>query len=650
MSSRMRIVAGVLGVGLVVLCVRLVQLSVVRVSALAERAADQYRQRVTVAPRRGAIVDRNARLLAFSTEGASLYVRPAELPAPRDTPIRLLADQLALPTPRVDAALNAAAPFVWLRRGVSPDVAQRVKALKLPGVYSLTTQRRVYPHARLGAALLGFVDVDARGLEGLEAVYDGYLLRAAARSLGERDARGRTMFVQGGPQQPETFQLRLALDTRLQYIAQRELERAVHDSGARAGSVVVLDPRTFAVLALAQLPSFDPNRPAEFAADARRNRVVSDCYEPGSTLKALVVAATLDARQATEVDHFFCENGAYRVGGHTIHDVRPHAELRVDQILSVSSNIGAAKLGERLGAERYLAYLRAFGLGQPTGVDLPGEIGGILPGRPAWSRIKLVTASFGQGVAVTPLQLACAYGVLANDGVLMRPYVVSEVVNSKGDVVHANRPTPVRQVIRPETARRVRALLERVVEPGGTGWRAQIPGFRVAGKTGTSQKVDPRGGYSATGRVASFIGMVPAAQPRLLILVVVDEPQGVVSGGAVAAPAFQVIARQSLATLGVTTDPDGTPTAERVQRAGLPAVEAVEKTVRVVAGVPSTGHGATATSPDFIGLSLRAAMRKAAVAGVRTLAHGSGYVTQQVVHHDTRTDEPIYELTLEAGW
>lgn len=638
MSNRMRIAAGVLGLGLLVVFARLVHLSVVQAPGLAERAADQYVQRVTVTPRRGPIVDRNARLLAHSVEAESIYVRPALLPTERADATRQLASTLDVSPRRVHAVLNSPAPFVWLKRRVSPDVAQRVEALALPGVDSVPTQRRVYPHADLAAPLLGFVDVDANGLEGIEARYDDALLGRAARSLGERDARGRTIFVHGGPRQPETLEVRLALDARLQYIARHELERAVHDSGARAGTVVVLDPRTFAVLALAQLPAFDPNRPAESVAAARRNRGVSDCYEPGSTLKALVVAAALDAGQVTETDRFFCENGAYRIGGHTIHDVRPYADLSVERILAKSSNIGALKIGELVGAERYRAYLQAFGLGQLTGIDLPGEIAGILPER--WSRIKLATVSFGQGVAVTPLQLVTAYAALANDGMLMRPYVVSEVVNSRGEVVRANRPTPLRQVVQPETARRVRALLERVVQPDGTGWRAQVPGFRVAGKTGTSQKIDPRGGYSETGRIASFVGMVPAERPRLVILVVVDEPQGVTGGGAIAAPVFREIARRSLATLGVRPGPRTAPPAGWMQAAAAPAETAVR------AAVLDAGEA----EPAFVGLSLRAATRMAKAHGVRLVANGTGYVTRQAVRTDGPTGEPVVELTLDAGW
>ena len=653
MSRRISLVAGALTVGLLVIFARLVHLTVVQGDALAERAAGQYRQRVDVKPLRGAIVDRNARRLAFSVGAESLFVRPSKLPAHADTMIPVLAQHLSLPVQQIDAILHSTAPFVWLKRGVLPQEAGRIKALTLSGVGSVSTQRRVYPHRTLAAPLLGFVGVDAQGLEGLEAAYDRYLLGTVTRTFGERDARGRTILIHGSPQQPKTFQARLTLDTTLQYVAERELERAVQHSRAQAGSVVMLDPQTFAILALAQVPTFDPNTPGDFPPDTRRNRVISDCYEPGSTLKALLVAAALDTKQVKEADPIFCEHGAYRVGRHTIHDVHPYGELSVDGVLVKSSNIGAAKIGERLGKKRYYDYLRAFGLGQRTGVDLPGEINGILPSLQAWSRIKLVTASFGQGVAVTPLQLACAYAALANEGMLMRPYVVSEVLNGAGEVVHANGPTRVRQVVRPETARRMRTLLEHVVEPGGTGWRAQIKGFRVAGKTGTSQKIDPRGGYSATGRIASFIGMVPADQPRLVILVTIDEPQTAVYGGTVAAPVFQAIARQSLTYLGVAgSAAEGVD----VQWARAPHFSTAKLSPESAfsSEAPSAGGEDTLSSrsedDDFIGLSLRAAMRKASVNGVRVVVHGSGYVTDQRVRNEVQTGESVYELRLEAGW
>ncbi len=645
MSGRVGLVAGMLGVGLLLIVARLVHLTVVQGDTLAQRAAGQYRHRETVMLQRGTIVDRNGRRLAFSVGAESLYVHPAKLPDDVDDMIPVLAQHLSLPARQVDAILHSSEPFVWLKRGVFPQEASHIKALRVSGLDSKSTQRRVYPYRTLAASLLGFVNVDAHGLEGIEKVYDRYLLGPVSHTLGERDGRQRAILIRGGGQQPERFRVHLTLDTTLQYVAERELERAVQHSRAAAGSVVILDPQTFAILALAQVPTFDPNTPGDFPPDARRNRVISDYYEPGSTLKALLIAAALDTDQVSETDPIFCEHGAYRVGGHTIHDVHPYGELSVDGVLTKSSNIGAAKIGELLGKERYYDYLWAFGLGQKTGVDLPGEINGNLPSLRAWSRIKLVTASFGQGVAVTPLQLACAYAALANDGRLMRPYVVSEIVNSTGEVVHANGPTPIRQVIHPETSRRIRTLLEHVVEPGGTGRRAHIQGFRVAGKTGTSQKHDPRGGYSETGRIASFIGMVPVEQPRLVILAVLDEPKTATYGGTIAAPVFQAIARQSLAYLGVA---GSTGEGADLQWTGSPQFSTAKLSAEAYSAGGNDSLAGRSAADDFIGLSLRAAMRKASANGLRVVAHGSGYVTDQRVRNKAQTGEAVYELRLEA--
>ena len=650
MSGRVGLVAGMLGVGLLLIVARLVHLTVVQGDMLAQRAVGQYRHRETVTPQRGAIVDRNGRRLAFSVGAESLYVHPAKLPADVDNMIPVLARHLSLPAQQVDAMLHSSKPFVWLKRGVFPQEAGQIRALRVSGLDSKSTQRRVYPYRTLAAPLLGFVNVDAQGLEGVEKAYNRYLLGPVRHTLGERDGRQRAILIRGGGQQPETFRVRLTLDTTLQYVAERELEHAVRHSRATAGSVVILDPQTSAILALAQVPTFDPNMPGDFPPDVRRNRVISDYYEPGSTLKALLVAAALDAKQVSETDPIFCEHGAYRVGGHTIHDVHPYGELSVDGVLTKSSNIGAAKIGEMLGKQGYYDYLRAFGLGQKTGVDLPGEVSGALPPLRQWSRIRLATVSFGQGVAVTPLQLASAYAALANDGRLMRPYVVSEIVSSTGEVVHANGPTPLRQVIQPETARRIRTLLAHVVEPGGTGRRAHIEGFRVAGKTGTSQKVDPRGGYSETGRIASFIGMVPAEQPRLVILALIDEPKTATYGGVVAAPVFQAVALQALAYLGVAgsagegTDIQGTGSPQ-FSTAKLSAESVFSSEASSAAGDDSF---AGRPADDFIGLSLRAAMRKASVNELQVVAHGSGYVTDQRVRNKAQTGEAVYELRLEA--
>ncbi len=649
MKERLLVAGSAIGVGLLLVLSRLVQFTVVQSGQLARQAASQHNQRLIFTPRRGAIFDRNGELLALSIPAESLFVRPPKLPVNVAAQVPALAEAIHASTQEVNTTLRSLAPFVWLKRQATPQEAAQVRALGLTGIDSLETQRRFYPHGPLAAPLLGFANIDAQGLEGVERVYDEYLRGESAEIVQERDALGRSILAQGVELPPEALNVRLTLDIDLQYFAQRELEKAVQTTGARAGTVIILDPQTFAVLALAHSPTFDPNNPKSVADEVRRDPAISDPYEPGSTLKVLLAAAALDMNVVRPEDQIFCELGHYQVGKYTIHDHHPYGWLSFAQVLQHSSNIGAAKVGERLGKETYQKYLRGFGLGQKTGIDLPAESPGLLAPVKDWSRINLVTASFGQGVAVTPLQLVSAYAALANDGVFMRPYVVQEVLNADGKVVMANSPQRLWQVVRSDTAHRLLQLLEKVVEKEGTGWRARIAGVRVAGKTGTSQKVNQNGGYSAHGRIASFIGIVPADQPRLVILVAIDEPKTGVYGGAIAAPVFQVIAQQSLARLGIIGDQ------ERPPLPGAPTP------VTLTAGQSSArrapGRGATipqaaappAGAPSFLGMSLREAMLTAQRNGWRISTTGSGYVTGQTVQNDPETNEPMYVLTLASA-
>ena len=379
---------------------------------------------------------------------------------------------------------------------------------------------------------------------------------------------------------------------------------------------------------MAQVPSFDPHTPAAVVPAVRRNRAVSEVYEPGSTLKALLAAAVLDSRLVDPEEQIFCEQGQYRIGRRTIHDHRPHGWLSFAEVIKHSSNIGVAKVVQRLGQQTYSRYLRAFGLGQTSGIDLPAESPGLLPTARKWSSITLATTSFGYGVAVTPLQLAAAFATLANDGVLMRPYVVQDIRDSNGTVLRVNRSHPVWQAVRPETAKQVIGLLENVVQHDGTGWRAQLEGFRVAGKTGTSQKLDAEGKYSARAYIASFVGIVPVDAPRLVIAVVVDEPsRDGYYGGQVAAPVFRAIAGQALAALGV---------------------EATTLPVQVAGGSQPARPSSPdhAGRPNFLGLSLREALRTAERYGWQVTTTGSGYVVGQAVQYDPRTAQPLYRLSL----
>ena len=668
MKTRLVVAAGVVGVGLVLVMGRLVQLTVVRHAELAQHAETQHQKRITWTPRRGSVVDRNGIPLALSVAAESLYIRPSHLPPDRDEWLPTLATVLQMPAPQVTRLINKPAPFVWLKRRVSPPIAAQVRGLGIQGVGSRETQRRFYPQGTLAAPLLGFTDVDAKGLEGIERVYDRYLRGEPEEIMGERDAFGRTIFARGIEGQAEAFQVRLTLDASIQYIAERELERAVRTHRAKAGTVVVLDPQTFAVLAMAQVPTFDPHTPTAVPSRARRNHAISDVYEPGSTLKALLAAAALDMHVVRPDEQINCERGRYRIGRRTIRDHHPYGRLSFADVIKHSSNIGVAKVGQRLGVQAYYRYLRAFGLGQTTGIDLPAESAGLLPQPKQWKPITLATASFGHGVAVTPLQLASAFATLANDGVLMRPYLVQEIRNGQNKVVKANQPQYVWQTVQTSTARQVVQLLERVMEEGGTGRRAQIEGFRVAGKTGTAQKLAKNGGYSRDKYIASFVGIVPADAPRLVIAVAIDEPRNGHYGGQVAAPVFQEIGTKALASLGIEARlPKGEtlesvawstankhkreafeplPNQARLREAGvsIPAasdrsVPAAILSVAAAAQVPDRGL-------NFIGLSLREAQRLATQHNWPVALVGSGYVTHQTEQTDPQSGEARYVLTL----
>ena len=629
MEKRLWAAALCIGLGLVLVAGRLVQLTVIQHRELADRAASQHHKRIRWTSQRGTIVDRNGKLLALSVSAESLFVHPGQLPDGIDEWLPALAAALHLPAPRVAQLLKTPAPFVWLRRRASLQLAAQVRSLAIAGIGSHQSERRVYPQGSLAAPLLGFTDIDAKGLAGVERAYAHHLRGRPAELSGLRDAFGRMIFAHGmGDGQSQTSQVRLSLDAGLQYIAEQELARAVEAHAAKAGTVVILDPRSFAVLAMAQVPSFDPHTPAAVVPAVRRNRAVSEVYEPGSTLKALLAAAVLDSRLVDPEEQIFCEQGQYRIGRRTIHDHRPHGWLSFAEVIKHSSNIGVAKVVQRLGQQTYSRYLRAFGLGQTSGIDLPAESPGLLPTARKWSSITLATTSFGYGVAVTPLQLAAAFATLANDGVLMRPYVVQDIRDSNGTVLRVNRSHPVWQAVRPETAKQVIGLLENVVQHDGTGWQAQLEGFRVAGKTGTSQKLDAEGKYSARAYIASFVGIVPVDAPRLVIAVVVDEPsRDGYYGGQVAAPVFRAIAGQALAALGV-------------EAATLPVQ---------VAGGSQPAHPSSpdhAGRPNFLGLSLREALRTAERYGWQVTTTGSGYVVSQAVQYDPRTAQPLYRLSL----
>ena len=546
-----------LGIGLG----RAIKLQLFDRQRLLELAEDQYVRRIEIPARRGDIFDRRGVPLAQSVKVDSLWIDPA-LASDLRQASRELSRRLHLDLGELYRKLQNARRFAWIKRQAKPEEVRAALQLGIPGVAVTQEPKRFYPQRELAAQLLGITGTDGIGLEGLELSFNDELSGQNSELLSFRDAKGRKLLTQldVDPLQRQGASLQLTIDRQIQFVAEKALSHAVEESRGVAGMAVVLDPRTGELLAIANFPSFNPNAPLAGAAEAYRNRAVLDAFEPGSTFKAFTVAAALEENAIQPNQSIFCENGAWAVGRHTIHDTHPHSWLSPGQILQVSSNIGASKIAQSLGREKLMAYAARFGFGQAAGLGLPGESKGSLP-YPKGD-VALATAAFGQGLSVTAIQLAAAYGAIANGGLLMKPYLVRKVVDPDGLVLLDNRPTSERRVISGHTAARVIAMLETVVQKAGTAPRARMEEFRVAGKTGTAQKPDPVArGYSDK-RIASFVGIVPADAPRAVILVVIDEPKTDVFGGLVAAPAFKEIAAAALPYLGVS----GAPSASKFQQ------------------------------------------------------------------------------------
>jgi len=527
---------------------RLVELQVIHATALQRLALRQHLESLRLPSQRGLILDRRGSRLAVNVQGASVYAVPRMIPNPAAF-ARAVAPLLRLAPGEVEARLARGGPFfAWLARRQPPETADAIRSLGLgEAVGTISEPRRTYPAGALAAGVIGFTGLDGVGLAGLELQYDGALRGVAGLGTARRDAIGRelvqTAQILAPPRDGET--LVLTLDEIVQHIAERELGRAVAAASAQGGVAIVMDPQSGAILALAALPTFDPN---EYRAAPPRYwnpRAVSDLYEPGSTFKVFLAAAAL-ATQAVDPNEKFSDPGVIRINGATIHDAEPpeRSVLTLGEIVEYSSNVGAAQVATRVGKDRLYAYIRQFGFGQPTGIDLPGEAAGIIRPTGQWYGPSLQNIGFGQGISVTPIQLLRATSAFATHGLAVHPHLVEAIRDPAGHTVATPGDRPAERVIDPGVADRVLSMMRTVVE-GGTGIRARLEGYPVAGKTGTAQRPGA-GRYEPGAYVASFVGVVPIPGPRLAILVCVDRPRGVYLGGDVAAPAFREIARQAL--------------------------------------------------------------------------------------------------------
>ena len=628
----------------VLVALRLAALVIFDGPRLTSLARTEHTGEIALAAPRGPLVDRNGEPLALSAETRSIYARPAQLLASATrAQLSALTAALGLSPAEFGARVHRGAPFVWLRRHLPRERAHTVEALGLEGVGALSEYKRFYPESTLAAPVVGLAGMDGQGLSGLELQYERLIRGEPVILRFYHDALGHPIFDSPlALKTPEPgARVVLTLDARIQALAESHLADEVRASGARRGAAVVLDPFSGQVLALANIA-------ADGASIGERlhDTAVQDAFEPGSTMKGLLAAIALEDGVISPGQRIYCENGAYTLARRVIHDDSPHGWLDLGGIIEVSSNIGASKIALKLGAQRFYQGLRAFGLGARTGIDLPGESDGILRKPGSWREIDLANHGFGQGVSVTPIQLAVAYAAIANGGYLVRPYMVQAAYDASGHALLTHTPEALHRVISPDVAHTLNRLLQGVVNGAdGTGRLARVEDFTVAGKTGTAQMVNPAtGAYYQSRLVASFVGFLPADDPRLVILVVLYDVAHGHFGGLTAAPVFSQIAAGALSDLNVASH------APRYETASLlPFMQAASGDARSGArDLPSGASPADAAAaelsaddataaaltdgdrvPDFIGLSLRRAFALAGRRHLQLEVEGDGYVIAQ---------------------
>jgi len=532
---------------LLCLIVRLGFIQIFKSSRYLSLQENQSRAVVEMPPARGRVLDSKGNEMALDVRLDSLYSVSREV---KDK--AAVADKLSkiLGTDRkvLLEKLSRDKMFVWLARKISASQTDAIKRLKINGLAFVKESQRVYPKQETACHLVGFTDIDNNGLEGIELVYNSFLKGVPGWRMVQKDAKQRELISKQLELVPpvDGYNIHLTIDEVVQSIAERALAATCKKRNALGGSIVVLDPKSGDVLAMAMYPLYDLNNARNSKPEHRRNRAVTDLFEPGSVFKVFTLSGIVQEKVMSLEDKLNCEGGTWAVAGKVLHDVHAYGMLSLREIMEKSSNIGTVKAAMKLGAVKVHKYIRDFGFGSRTGIGLAGEISGIVPNPKNWSRSSIINIPIGQGVAVTPIQLASAFAAIANNGVLMKPRILTHIADSDGKIIQSFDPEPVRQVISKETAMQVRTVMEGVVSRG-TGKKAAVPGFRAAGKTGTAQKLLPNGQYSHDHFWASFVGFVPYDEPKIVVAVSIDEPHPVYYGGEVAAPAFSTVASEILA-------------------------------------------------------------------------------------------------------
>ncbi len=600
---------------------RLAQVQLLRHDEYVARAQRQQERTLSLEPMRGSILDARGRVLAESVAAVSLYADPQAIIDPAAT-ARALAriPALDLTTDEIEEKLATNGGFVWIARQLPLESGDAIRRLRLAGIYLLDEHRRTYPRGSLAASVVGYVGLDGQGLAGIEHSFDSRVRGRAGKVTLLRDAR-RGMYLVGGEGANRPIDgedVILTIDSVVQFMAERALSKAVARWHAAGGTAIVMDSSDGAILAMASVPTFDPNHFRDFPPATWRNRNVQEIYEPGSTFKIVTASAGLEEGVVTPSQILDCGNGSIQIGNVEIHEHggNRYGFLSFEDVMLHSSNVGAIRVGLALGDDRFYRYIRRFGFGERTGIELPGETPGLLRRTARWSQVSSASIAMGQEIGVTPLQIVTAFAAIANGGIRVEPRVVDRVVNAKGKVVYQPQSALPVRVISEKTAAVLNEILKAAVARG-TGENAALAEHIVAGKTGTAQKA-VHGGYSPDRFVASFGGYVPADRPRLAILVVIDEPKGGEYGGTVAAPVFKEIAEPVLRYLGVPPS--------------IPARKVRVQPPRLAAFSQQLGSGAPVGGrvPDMRGLDVREAVASATAAGLRVRAIGSGVVQSQL--------------------
>ena len=644
----------VMGVWGAVIGIRLYFLHVVQSAELRERADRQQQRTLEVSPRRGIIYDRNNNELAISIKVDSVFAVPDEIKDPIRT-AKVLAELTGISRAELVQRFDTDKSFTWIKRKISATEANAIQRATLNGIYFQKEDQRFYPKRELAAHVLGYVNMDDEGGSGLEYKYNDSVRGEPGRVVVMTDARRRSY---SRIEQPPTAGANIVttIDQRIQYIVEKEVREAFARTRAIGISAIVMDPQNGEILAMTSYPNFNPNEYGRSDSSARINRAVNQVYEPGSTFKVLTVGAALEEGLTRPDELIDCQNGWILIAGHRIHDSRPHGLMTVSEVIQHSSDVGAIKLGMRLGEDRFYSYVQRLGFGRATGVDLPGEERGLTKPTDRWSGLTLASMSMGHEIGVTPLQVLAMMSAVANGGILYRPFVVKRIEDPEKGIretdPHGER------VLSVETTVKLRPMLEDVVSAEGTASRGRLEGYTAAGKTGTAQKID-NGRYSHTKYWASFAGFTPSTNPALAIIVVVDEAVGLHQGGQVAAPVFKRIAEQSLHYMSVPSDiplyspqysfRDEKKNREPARQPVAPFVVPGDEDDKALQGSPAgrpqwkvldAAYAPTATStsddgfgsvaiPDFYGKSLRQVTEQCLKLGVRMRSIGSGAAVQQ---------------------